>query len=157
MQTTFTLPTETQIAYERRFDAPIDRVWAAHTEPELLRQWMLGPNPETEFLVCEMDVREGGSCRWVWSDEDGRLEIASTVLEVEAPHRLVTEERMSLAGQDPWPATRNTIELSPDGEGTILRTTIEYPSKEARDGAYASGMSEGIEAGFDRIDGVLGV
>lgn len=155
MKTQFSLPTDTAIAYERRFEAPIDRVWAAQTEPELLRRWLLGPNPDTEFAVCEMDVRPGGECRWVWRDADGELEIASTVLEAEAPRRLVTEERMRMAGMDPWPATRNTLELAEDGEGTILRTTIEYASKEARDGAYASGMADGIEASFERIDAAL--
>ena len=57
------------------------------------------------------------------------------VLEVDAPRRLVTTEQMG--GAD-WPPTHNVVELTEQDGRTVLTGTIRYPSKEARDGAYAS-------------------
>ena len=154
MKTKFSMPDDTSIAYERTFDAPAAEVWRAYTEPEIVRTWMLGPDPETEFPVCEMDMRTGGSFRWVWVDAQGELEIAGDVLEAEAPSRLVSTERMggsAMGGMD-LPPTHNVVTFTEADGVTTMRTVITYPSKEMRDGAYASGMAEGIDAGFDRLD-----
>lgn len=151
MKTEFSLPEETGIRYERHFAAPVQRLWDAYTDPEVVRSWMLGPGEGTTFAVCEMDVRPGGSFRWVWEHPGGRLEITGDVLEVEAPHRLVTTEAMSDVDMPP---SRHEITFTADGEGTILTGTITYASQEIRDAAYASGMDRGMEASFERLDGV---
>ncbi len=154
MKTQFSMPDDTSIAYERTFDAPAAEVWRAYTEPEIVRTWMLGPDPETEFPVCDMDMRTGGSFRWVWVDAQGELEIAGDVLEAEAPSRLVSTERMggsAMGGMD-LPPTHNVVTFTEADGVTTMRTVITYPSTEMRDGAYASGMADGIDAGFDRLD-----
>lgn len=153
MKTRFSLPDDTSIAYERDFAAPVAEVWAAYTEPEAVRTWLLGPNPETEFRTCEMDIRPGGSIEWEWVDSDGTLTISADVLEVEAPHRIVTIEQMggsAMQGMEVPPAT-NTVTLSEVDGITTLRTVTVYPSQEIRDGAYASGMDVGVDAGFERL------
>lgn len=154
MKTRFTMPDDTSIAYERDFRAPAAEVWRAYTEPEIIRTWMLGPDPDTEFPVCEMDMRTGGSFRWVWVDAQGELEIKGDVLEAEAPVRLVSTEQMdgSAMGGMELPPTHNVVTLTEADGVTTMRTVITYPSKEMRDDAYASGMAEGIDAGFDRLD-----
>jgi uncharacterized protein YndB with AHSA1/START domain len=154
MKTRFTMPDDTSIAYERSFTAPATEVWRAYTDPEIVRTWLLGPNPETEFPVCEMDMRTGGSFRWVWVDEQGELEIHGDILEADAPHRLVSTEHMggSAMGGMELPPTSNVVTFVEADGVTTMRTVITYPSKEMRDGAYASGMAEGIDAGFDRLD-----
>ena len=48
-----------------------------------------------------------------------------------------------------------TLVLTPKGKKTLLTITILYPSKEARDGAAASGMEHGMAAGYDRLDEIL--
>ena len=149
MKTEFTLPDDTTISYTRTFAAPAERVWQAYTDPQVVRTWMLGPSEDTTFEVCDMDIREGGSFRWVWLDPDGRLEIYGDVLEVDAPRRLVTTEQMG--GAD-WPPTHNVVELTEQDGRTVLTGTIRYPSKEARDGAYASGMADGMDVSFARLD-----
>lgn len=149
MKTEFTLPDDTTISYTRTFAAPAERVWQACTDPQVVRTWMLGPSKDTTFEVCDMDIREGGSFRWVWLDPDGRLEIYGDVLEVDAPRRLVTTEQMG--GAD-WPPTHNVVELTEQDGRTVLTGTIRYPSKEARDGAYASGMADGMDVSFARLD-----
>lgn len=154
MKTRFTMPDDTSIAYERDFRAPAAEVWRAYTEPEIVRTWLLGPDPETEFPVCEMDMRTGGSFRWVWVDAAGELEIAGEVLEADPPRRLVSTERMggsAMGGMD-LPPTHNVVTFEEADGVTTMRTVVTYASKEHRDGAYASGMAEGIDAGFDRLD-----
>lgn len=145
MKTTFALPTDTTITYERRFTASPERVWNAYTEPDQVRQW-LGYG---EFITCEMDMRPGGSYRWEWKLPDFTLGIHGDVLEAEPPHLLVTTEYMS--GTD-YPATRNVLELVADGDGTIMRGTIEYASTEARDAAYATGMADGMDDSFTALE-----
>ena len=149
MKTEFTLPDDTTISYTRTFAAPAERVWQACTDPQVVRTWMLGPSEDTTFEVCDMDIREGGSFRWVWLDPDGRLEIYGDVLEVDAPRRLVTTEQM---GGTDWRPTHNVVELTEQDGRTVLTGTIRYPSKEARDGAYASGMADGMDVSFARLD-----
>lgn len=158
MKTTFSLPDETTIRYTRVFDAPVERVWAAYTDPALVRSWLLGPHPETTFEVCDMDMRTGGSYRWVWQNPDGPLEMYGDVLEADAPHRLVTTEQV---GGTDWPPTHNEVSFeavtTDEAQGAATRMTgvITYASKEARDGAYASGMGEGMDISFDRLEQAL--
>ncbi|WP_145285035.1 SRPBCC domain-containing protein [Pirellulimonas nuda] len=52
-------PTDTQVEVVRSFDAPVEYVWKAFTEPELVSRWMMGP-PGWSMPVCEMDFRVGG-------------------------------------------------------------------------------------------------
>jgi len=149
MKTRFDRPTDTTITYEREFSAAPEKVWEAYTRPELLRTW-LGYG---EFVTCEMDIRPGGSFRWVWQLPEFTMGIHGEVLEVEAPRLLVTTEHMT---DTDYPPTTNTVELEPlDGGGTLMRTRIEYASVEARDGAWESGMASGVEDSFTTLDGRL--
>lgn len=145
MKTTFNRPTDTTITYERRFSASPDRIWAAYTRPEQVTRW-LGYG---EFITCEMDMRTGGSYRWEWKLPDFVLGIHGDVVEADAPHRLVTTEHMT---DTDYPPTTNTLELIADGDGTVMKGTIEYASTEARDAAYASGMAEGMDYSFTNLE-----
>ena len=64
-------PTEREIVMTRVFDAPRKLVFDAHTKPELVKRWLLGP-PGWSMPVCEIDLRVGGMYRYVWRrDQDG--------------------------------------------------------------------------------------
>lgn len=147
MTTTFALPTDTTIAYARRFTADPQRLWHAYNEPALVARWM----GYGELVTCEMDIRPGGAFRWVWKLPDSFLEIHGEVLEADPPRRLVTTEYLT---DSDFPPTRNTVELVPDGDGTILRGTIECASVEIRDGYYSTGMAEGLEDSFAKLEKV---
>lgn len=149
MKTEFSLPDDTSIRYARAFDASPQRVWDAYTTPSIVRTWMTGPHPGTNFTVCDMDIRKGGTYRWVWQSPQGRLEIRGDVLEADEPHHLVTTEQMSDVD---LPPTRHEISFTADGDRTIMTGTIIYHSQEARDNAYASGMGTGMDASFDRLE-----
>lgn len=88
-----TLPSEREVRVVRTFNAPRQLVWDAHTKPELVTKWMLGP-PGWSMPVCEMDVRPGGGYKWRWqSDEDGKqFGFHGTFSDVNAPTKLVHDE-----------------------------------------------------------------
>jgi uncharacterized protein YndB with AHSA1/START domain len=149
-----TTPSDREIAMTRVFDAPRQLVYDAHTKPDLVRQWLLGP-PGWSMPVCEMDVRVGGTYRWVWrKDKDGTtMGMGGVYREVRAPERLVTTEKFDEAW---YPGeSLNTLVLVEQGGRTTLTQTMRYESREARDGILKSGMEQGVTASYDRLDDLL--
>lgn len=146
-------PTDRELVITRGFNAPRALVWDCLMKPELVRRWLLGPEGWT-MPVCEIDARVGGRFRYVWRNADGHdMGMGGTYLEIEPPSRTVHEE---LFDED-WTGgrTRVTTELIERDGRTTMVTTVLYASKEARDGARASGMTEGMEMGYARLDGLL--
>lgn len=149
-----TTPSDREIAMTRVFAAPRTLVYDAHTKPELVRQWLLGP-PGWTMPVCEMDVRVGGMYRWVWRrDADGTtMGMGGVYREVVAPERLVATEKFDTAW---YPGVGlNTLLLVEHGGRTTLTQTMRYESREARDAVLKSGMQEGVTAGYARLDELL--
>jgi len=149
-----TTPSDREIAMTRVFDAPRTLVFDAHTKPELVQRWLLGP-PGWSMPVCEMDVRVGGTYRWVWrNDSDGtEMGMGGTYREVRAPERLVTTEKFDEAWY-PGEAL-NTLVLVERVGRTTLTQTMRYESREARDRVLKSGMESGVKASYDRLDQLL--
>lgn len=151
-ETTFTTPSDREVGVTRMFDAPRDLVWKTYTEPEHLRQWMLGPDGWS-MEVCEIDLRPGGAYRFAWRKDDGsELTIAGVHREVEPPERLVSTESWG----PEWPEALNTIVFSEEDGRTTLSITVLYPTQEARDAALATGMTDGMTMSLDRLEEVLG-
>lgn len=150
---TVTLPSDCEIMMTRVFDAPRPLVFDCWTKPELLRRWLTGP-PGWEFAVCDVDLRVGGAYRYVWRGPDGmEMGMGGVFLEIVPPERIANTQ---LFDQD-WTGgeARGTLILTEDGPRTITTNTVLYSSKEARDGALASGMAEGVAAGCDRLEELL--
>ena len=152
MNTQLETPTDTTIVITRVANAPRKSVFEAWTNPKYIREWMLGP-PGWTMPVCELDLRVGGAWRYSWRREDGsEMTMTGTVREVKAPEKLVTTERWG----PEWPETTNSLVLTEAGGKTTMTLTITYPSKEARDAAAQTGMKEGLDASFERLDTVAG-
>jgi uncharacterized protein YndB with AHSA1/START domain len=150
--TTFTTPSNREVAMIRVVDAPRRLVFDAWTSPEHVPHWMLGPEGWT-MPVCEIDLRPGGAWRFVWRRADGtEMEMRGEYREIAPPERLVSTESW---GGD-WPETINTLVLTEDDGKTTMNLTILYPSKEARDAALQTGMKEGASQSFDRLAEYLG-
>jgi len=151
--TTVTTPSDTTIQVTREFNAPQQLLWDAHTKPELFKQWLLGPDG-WEMPVCEMDVRVGGAYRCEWSDTAGQepsFGVQGTFTEVVPITRLATTERMD--GVDGESLNVYTFE---EREGrTTVTLLMDFGSLEARDGALASGMADGIGMSYDRLETLL--
>ena len=148
-----TTPSDREVVITRVFDAPRGMVFDAHTKPDLVRRWLLGP-PGWTMPVCEIDLRVGGKYRYVWQHGAGqRMGVAGTFTEVVRPSRLVITQ---LFDED-WTGGETIVitELAEQGGKTTLTTTVRYGSREARDGALKTGMTTGMEAGYERLDALL--
>ncbi len=147
----FTTPTPTSIRVVRSFDAPLDLVWRAHTEPELVKQWMTGP-PDHSLPVCEIDLRVGGKGRYVWKNPQFEMGMTAEFLEVVPHERIVHTEEF-----DGWPEGRSTVTsrfAEQDGRTTIT-IDIEYQNQQARDTAMQPGFEEGYAASYETLEKLL--
>ena len=154
-----TLPSEREVKVVRSFKAPRALVYRAHTEPELVRRWLLGP-PGWSMPVCEMDVRVGGQYRWRWRSEENGSEFgfSGTFREVQPPSRLVhTEAYDPGTVGDGYPGKEAIVTVTfTESDGvTTLTSLIDFGSKEARDAAVATGMTDGMEQSYQLLDRLL--
>lgn len=146
---TVTTPTEREIVMTRVFNAPRRLVFDAWTKPELLRRW-LGPHG-SELLVCEVDLRVGGSWRYVLRAPDGSEMRMHGVY-----HEIVAERLVTTGANDDCDAEAGaeslvtTTLVEHDGR-TTLTNTVLYPSRQIRDAVIDSGMEHGVAEGYDRL------
>lgn len=141
------------ITVRRAFAATPERVFDAWIDPAVIPRWMVAPGGWT-MPVCDVDAREGGTYRFVWSKADGpEIGMGGTYREIRRPDRLVTTE---LFDED-WTGgeTVVTLDLSEIDGRTIATQTILYGSPEARDRVLASGMIEGMAGCFGHLDAIL--
>jgi len=152
------LPSDHEVKVTRRFDAPRALVYEAYTNPALLPRWLLGP-PGWTMPVCEMDVRVGGKYRWRWRSDEGGEEFGfyGEFLEVSPPARLVHVEYYDPGdlGDDMGDGAVITVTFEERGGVTTLTSRMEFKSKEARDAALSTGMTDGMEMSYRRLDEVL--
>lgn len=153
-----TLPSDSQVEVRRSFKAPRALVYRAYSEPELVRRWMLGP-PGWTMPVCEVDMRVGGTYRWRWRNEQDGSEFgfSGVFREVEAARRIVHTEAFdpgSTGSGEPGEAIV-TITFVDDGDFTTVTTTMDFGSREVRDAAMSTGMTDGMEMSYQRLDAEL--
>lgn len=154
-----TLPSATEVLVKRSFDASAELVWRAYVEPELLRRWCTG-TPGWSMPVCEMDMNVGGKYRWRWRNDENGQEFGffGDVLEVVPHTKLVHTQTfdpgdlgVSMGGE----ASVVTV-LFDEADGiTSVATTIKYASKADRDEALSTGMTDGMEESYKRLDEIL--
>lgn len=149
-----TRPSDREIAMTRVFNAPRKLVFDAHTRPELIRRWLLGPEGWT-MPVCEYDPKVGGKYRFVWRrDKDGtQMGMGGVLREIKPPERIVHTEKFDESWY-PGEAVVTTTFVEQGGK-TTLTTTVLYESKEARDVALQSDMEKGVEMSYDRLAELL--
>lgn len=145
-----TTPSDREIAMTRVFDAPRKLVFDAHTRPELVRRWLLGPDGWS-MEVCEIDLKVGGKYRYVWKrDADGtEMGMGGVFREVAPPERLVATEKFDEAWYQ-GEAVNTLVLIESDGKTTLTQTML-YESREARDSVLRSPMEEGVAASYDRL------
>ena len=147
-QTIYSTPSDRELVITRTFDAPRSLVWAAFTDPKHLPNWNIGPGGFT-MPVCEIDLRPGGSWRYVWRNAQGReFGAAGTYREVDPPRRLV--QVMDFNGQE----QTNTTTFTEDDKCTTVVNRMLFPSKAVRDQAVPL-AKVGTESNYAHLDAYL--
>jgi uncharacterized protein YndB with AHSA1/START domain len=150
-----TLKTEGDkfVVVTRRFAAPPEAVYRAHTDPKLVRKWMLGPEGWT-MPVCICEAAPQGKIRYEWANGKGAgFYLTGEFIELEPHRRIVHVERMHLPDATP----DNHIEtiFESDGSGTLMTMRMTLPDVETRTRMLSSGMEQGMEASYVRLEGMI--
>ena len=148
--TTVERKSEREVVITRTFNAPARLVFEAWTRPELMRRWWVPKSSGLTLLACEMDVRTGGSYRFVFRHPSAAEPMAffGRYLEVSPHSRLVwTNEEGGDAGQV------STMTLDDRGDTTRMVLHELYPSREACDAA--GGAYEAMPESFEQLDELL--
>lgn len=144
---------DTRVVITRRFAAPPEAVYRAHTEPALVQRWMTGPDGWT-MPVCVSEARPGGAIRYEWTDgKDAGFHLTGEYLELEPFSRILHVERMHLP--DPTPDNRIETVFTADGTGTLMTMRMTLPDADTRSAMLASGMDAGMEASYQRLETIL--
>jgi uncharacterized protein YndB with AHSA1/START domain len=135
----------------REFDAPPERVFRAHTDPDLVVQW-LGPRDLT-MDIQHYDCRTGGSYRYLHRRGDDEFGFNGTFHEVR-PSELIVQTFSFEGDPDSVALERLRFEDLGDGRTRLVATSL-VDSFAARDAFVASGMETGVQEGYQRLDEVL--
>jgi uncharacterized protein YndB with AHSA1/START domain len=142
-----------EIIMTREFDAPRHLVYEALTTPALIRRW-LGVMEGWSMIVCDVDLRVGGSYRYLWRGPGGiELGMRGVYREIVANQRIVSTE---VFDESWYPGDAvDTAELTEMDGRTTLTTTVLYSSRDARDAVLKSPMESGVAKGYDQLDALL--
>lgn len=149
-QLSLELEGEKVVIVKRRFAAPPALIYRAHTDANLVKQWLLGPDGWT-MPVCIYEAHPGGKIRCEWSDgKGGDFYLTGEFVELDPPHRTVHIERMHLP--DPTPDNRVETTFTSDGTGTLMVMRMNLPDAQTREMMLATGMKEGMEVSYARLE-----
>lgn len=145
--------SDQHVRITRLIDGPRELVWRAHHDSELMKQWLLGPDGWT-MPVAEVATEVGDSYRYVWEPVGGGegFGFEGELVHAEPGRRAVTTERM--IGMD-GPGTLNDLSLYEEDGATLLTLLIEYPDAATRDMILATGMTEGMETSYARLESLV--
>ena len=144
-------PDVPMVRIVREFDAPPDKVFRAHTEPELFKQWV-GPR-DLENTIDVFDCRTGGSWRYVARRGDEEYGFHGCFHEVR-PNELIVQTFTFEGVPDGVALEKLVFEDLGDGRTRLVATSL-VDSFEDRDAFVASGMDVGVREGYERLDAVL--
>jgi uncharacterized protein YndB with AHSA1/START domain len=136
----------------REFDAPPEKLFRAHTDPELVVQW-LGPRG-LEMHIDHFDCRTGGSYRYLHVRGDEKYAFHGSFHEVR-PSELIVQTFAYEDMPDGVALERSVFEALDGGRTRLVGTSL-VDSFEARDAFVASGMEPGIRESYERLDELLG-
>ena len=148
-----TTPSDREITITRLFDAPRHLVFEAMTKPEHVRNWWGILDDRYSVTECTIDLRVGGSWRFVGRGPDGQAPAFYGVYrEINSPERLVYTEIF-----EPLPDVESVVTqiLTEERGKTRITITSLYPSLEVRDMVLKTGMEHGAALSYDRLEDVV--
>ncbi len=151
-ETTVERKSERELVVTRTFNGPANIIFDAWTKPELLKRWWVAKSFGASFLSCEVDVRTGGTYRFVFGHPASEQPMAffGEYVEVTPGSRLVwTNDE----GDEDGPVT--TVTFEERGGETLVVIHELYPLKKALDDAMASGSISWSGEQFEQLDQLL--
>jgi uncharacterized protein YndB with AHSA1/START domain len=145
-ETVFATPSECELVITRTFDAPRRLVWMAFTDPTHLPNWQ----PERASMpVCEIDLRTGGTWRFVYRLANGREhDVRGTYRDVDPPTRIVQVQMVD--GEE----NTTTSTFTEENGRTTVTSVHRYASTASRDRALQYAKF-GTASGYTRLDAYL--
>jgi uncharacterized protein YndB with AHSA1/START domain len=152
--TTVERTSDRELVIARTFNGPARLVFDAWTKPELLKRWWAPKSRGVSLFECEVDLRVGGAYRFVFGrDVKSQMAFSGTYTEV-APHsRLIFTQIF-----EPMPAAGEAIVTATfEEKGGKTRLVLHqlFASKQALDGAVATGMEHGMRETFDQLEALV--
>ena len=154
---TMTTEGDTHIVVIRHFNAPPEFVYRAHTEPEIVQKWLLGPDGWT-MPGCVCEAVPGGKIRYEWANESKgeSFFLTGEFVDLTPYSRLEQIERMHLPGPDNQlmvtPDNHVVTTFEADGSGTLMTMRMTLPDEATRSMMLSSGMESGMEDSYVRLD-----
>ena len=147
-----TAPVDT-LAMEltRDFNAPVEALFRAHAEPDLVKQW-LGPR-DLEMTIEHWDFKTGGGYRYTHKADRGEFKFNGVYHKVRENEFIIQTFEFEGA---PDMVNIEFIWFEDLGGGrSRLRGRSVCPTIEARDGLLSSGMEGGMTEGYEKLDELL--
>ena len=145
---------ENEVEITRNFPGPRNLLFDCHTKPDLVRRWLFGFDG-WKLAVCDIDLRGSGRYRYEWQEiaTGNSMGMGGSFREVVPNELLVTTE---LFDED-WTGgeTIVTTRFLGDGNTSRIEMVILYSSAAAREAALKTGMTDGMEFSYQRLDGLL--
>jgi uncharacterized protein YndB with AHSA1/START domain len=142
-------PSDREIVLTRLFDAPRHLVFDAMTKPEHVRRWWGCLDDRYSVQVCEIDLRPGGSWRFVGRGPKGEYTFYGVYRDIAPPDRVVFTEIYA-----PYPDVESVVTtvFTEEAGKTRITVTALYPSKDVRDTVLSTGMERGAGISYDRLE-----
>ncbi len=147
-----TKPSAQEIQMTRLFDAPRELVFEAMTRPDHVRRWWGRLGEGYSVPVCEIDLRVGGTWRFVNKHPQGEAAFHGEYLEIVPPSRLAFTE---IFEEFPDGISWVTTDLIDEGGKTRMSATVRYESNAVRDMVMSTGMDKGAAISYDRLEDLV--
>ena len=138
----------------RSLGAPRNLVWDGFTKPELVKRWLLGPDGWS-MPICKIDLRVGGTYRYVWRrDSSGEeMGMGGVYREIVTHEKIVSTEEFDESWYEGG-AIGTVVFVEKSGVTTVTQT-VRYDSREIRDAVLKSPMESGVAASYNRLETLL--
>ena len=146
--------SDRELVVTRTFGGPPAAVFEAWTKPEVLKKWWAPRSMGVTLFICESDLRTGGAYRYVFGRDPKDPEIFTGHYDEVVPGKRLVFSQVYERFRDAGAAIVTATFDEHDGR-TLLTLRQVYPSKEALDGAIASGMERGTRITLDQLDDLL--
>ncbi|WCL50620.1 SRPBCC domain-containing protein [Leptospira sp. GIMC2001] len=153
---------ETEVVFQRFFEAPRELVFDCHTKPELMRRWLIGPEGMV-LETCEQNLTVGGKYLYLYSDSEGNKSgVYGTFREVIVPEKIANTENyiMDMSSFDPNApedpdATFESRTFTTEKDGTLMTHLCRYASADICKMMVETGAADGMAECYLKLDTLL--